>query len=329
MNPVYELNNVGYAYAGKPVLSIDRLQIKSHESTAIVGPNGSGKSTLLNILAFINFPAQGSMQFQGREITRQNFQDYRRQVGYVQQKPYLFHLNVFENIEIGLKLRGLKNYMRRQRVEKILDEFAIKRLAGRYAHHISGGEAQKVAIARSLVLEPDVLILDEPFSHVDSSFRDELEELLRHIIDTGRTTVIFTTHDQMQAAVLGSRIYTLVHGHLVPVSTVNMFRGKMAGGHFDTGRIRISVPPGLPAESHIAVDSNQIVLSREKLESSMQNSYVGRITGLSEENGLINMLVQAGEKFNVLITNAALQELGVNIGDKVWLSFKSTSVHLF
>jgi len=324
----YQLKDIRFAYRDDPVLEFDGLRLESSVCTALVGANGSGKTTLLDMLAFLHLPDRGQIRFFGEPVSRQNYRESRRRTGYVHQKPYLFHSSVRDNVEIGLQLRRVPRPERRQRVRKILQEFGLDHLADRYALHISGGEAQKVAIARSLVMEPDVLLLDEPFSHVDVSFRHELEKLLAKIIEGGTATVIFTTHDQLQAQMLAGKVYTLAGGRPVPIGLTNLFTGTPRGEYFDTGKLKIYIP--LPGKSgrQLAVDANQIVLSRDRLESSMRNSYPGRITGLFEENGLITVTVDAGETFRVQVTRAALQELAVSIGDGVWLSFKSSSVHL-
>ena len=115
----------------------------------------------------------------------------------------------------------------------------------------------------------------------------------------------------------------------MPLAVVNMYKGSLHEQPFDTGRIRIPVPSGINQATCLAIDSNQIVLSGEELSSSMRNRYRGRVTGLAVENGRIHVTVQAGERFTIDITRAALQELNANIGDSVWLSFKSTAVHFF
>ncbi len=329
MSFAYELSGIRYAYNGEPVLEFDELKIRRTGCTALVGANGSGKTTLLDILGFIRRPSRGTIRFNGQDINGQNFHKLRRAIGYVQQKPYLFHSTVYKNVEIGLKLRRTSRPQRRPLVEQQLHDIGLEKLAGRYVYDISGGEAQKVAIARALVLSPEVLILDEPFSHLDRTFKAELEQLLAEIISRGTSTVIFSTHDQLQARLLADQVYTLVNGLPVPVAVTNLFTGVLYDQVFDTGKISISVPSKQGSGTHLAVDANQIVLSRQQLESSMRNSFPGRIIGLTEENGLINVTVEAGEVFRVMVTRAALQDMGLNIGDEVWLSFKSSSVHLF
>lgn len=329
MNSLYELTDIEFAYNGEPVLAFPSLTISLSGITAIVGPNGSGKSTLLNILAFMHLPDNGHIRFQGETVRPADYPRLRRYVGYVQQKPYLFHASVRRNIETGLKFRGVAGAERRRQSATIIDAFGLGNLADRYAHDLSGGEAQKVAVARAMVLKPRVLILDEPFSHLDRSFRRELEAMLVRINERNEAAVLFTTHDQIQAQAIADQSLSLFDGHPVPMAVVNLFNGGCKGGVFDTGRIRIQLPGSAGEGNRLAIDSNHLVLSRQELESSMRNRFHGRITGLSEEYGFINVTVRAGEIFHAAVTPEALRELGVTIGDDVWVSFKSTAVHVF
>jgi len=329
MTWAYELRDTRFDYGADPVLRIDELHIARAGITALVGPNGSGKSTLLNHLAFLAWPGVGCLRFFDREIGAADFRQYRRQVGYVQQKPYLFHASVRDNIELGLKIRGLNKDARRERTQKLVLEFGLDVIADRQAQGLSGGEAQKVALARALVLQPQVLILDEPFNHLDKGFRRLLEERLREIVKRDAATVILTTHDQFLAQTLADQVFNLIDGHLLPLAAMNLFAGRCDGDRFVTDRIEIVIPPHLPAGSRLAIEANQLVLSREPLESSMRNRFQGRILRLADENLWIHVTIDAGEQFHAVITPAALKDLGVSIGDSVWVSFKSTSVHVF
>lgn len=329
MNWIYELSGVRFSYGTDPVLNFDKLRIADSGSTALVGPNGAGKSTLLNILAFLILPDHGDVRFFGQPVTADNYKQLRRRVGYVQQKPYLFHASVEDNIGSGLKIRGVPKAVRRERVRKIMGEFGIEPMADRYAHDLSGGEAQKAAIARALVLEPEVLILDEPFSHLDRSFRDELEVMIREIATRRSSVLIFTTHDQMKAQLLADRVLSMVDGHILPMSVMNLFKGEIKGDHFDTGRLSISIPVGQKEGNRLALEATQLVLSTRELDSSMRNRFKGKIIKMSHEQQQVHAVVDAGEIFHVIITPAALKELAIGIGDTVWVSFKSSSVHLF
>ncbi|MBF8269814.1 MAG: ABC transporter ATP-binding protein [Gammaproteobacteria bacterium] len=329
MNCAYELSGTRFAYGAEPVLDIDKLKINHSGITALVGPNGAGKSTLLNLLAFINPPAAGTMRFHEQEVSATNYQLFRRRVGYVQQKPYLFHASVSDNIELALKIRRVPKSERREQVRNTLCKFGLEKMAGRYAQGLSGGEAQKVALARALIHGPEVLIMDEPFNHLDRAFRELLQDLIRDIVERDKVTVIFTTHDQLHARTLADQVFSLIDGHLIPLSAMNLFTGTITGDRFNTDKLSMIIPPGIQTGTRLAIEANQLVLSRQELESSMRNHFPGRISKLATENLQILVTVEAGEVFHAVITPAALQELGVSIGDTIWVSFKSTSVHVF
>ncbi len=333
-HPAYQLRAVEYAYGDEVVLRLDALQVERGAVTALLGANGSGKSTLLDILGFLRKPAKapatGAVCFFGAPVRQEDYPALRRRIAYVQQKPYLFNTSVLGNIELGLKLRGVGPGPRRAAAEKVIEQCRIEHLAPRRAHALSGGEVQKVALARALVLAPEVLLLDEPFAHLDAQFRQELEQLLEEIRRAQSPTVVLATHERVQAQQLAEHIISLDHGRLIPTAALNLFQGAVEKerGLFDTGRIKIHIPAGLKAGERLAIEANHLVISRERLSSSMRNRYAGRVKSLREEGEEIHLIIAAGEEFHAIVTHAALQELGIQLGDTVWVSFKSTAVKL-
>lgn len=331
MKAAYELLDIEYAYNGVVALKIDTYQVASESITAMVGPNGSGKSTLMNILAFINKPAKGTVRFFGSQVENNNQKIYRSRVGFVQQKPYLLNMSVFKNIELGLKLRKVDKFTRLESTRNIIEKFGLGPLESRRAHELSGGEAQKVAIARAMVLQPDVLVLDEPFSHLDKRFKQVLEELLRAIKHEARQTIIFSTHDQLLAQTLADNICSLIDGHLVPASVINLYTGIIdeSKGLFVTDKLNIHIPGSIKSGSKLCVESTHLVLSKSVLKSSMRNSFQGMVKSIKDEDGQIHINVVAGEEFHAIITKDALNELAVNAGDSIWVSFKSTALRVY
>lgn len=333
MTAAYQLKDVVYQYSDseRPALSIDKLEIPADRVTVLAGPNGSGKSTLLNLLAFLVPPSAGTLHYKGRPVLVNQLREFRRHVGLVPQNPYLLHDTVTANVELGLKIRGTPARKRRIRAHSVMEQLGLDRLADRPARELSGGEGQKVAIARALVMDPEVLLFDEPFTYLDKSIMTEFEQLIQTIREHRCQAVVLSSHDQLRAYALGDHIVSLLAGRIAPTSLVNHFPGSLnnATNLFETGRIRIAVPEGIASGEHIAVEANQIVISRAPLDSSMRNHFEGRITSLHEQNGLVNVHVQAGERFQVLITRAALRELDCHPGDTVTISFKSSAVQVF
>ena len=330
----YLLSELRFDYGRKTVLNIDHLAIPAGTITALIGPNGSGKSTLLGLLAFLLQPTTGELRFFGQTINRRNLLASRRRVGLVSQNPYLLRGTVLDNVALSLKLRGIALSDRRQRAHRALEQVGLASFAGKVACQLSGGEMQKVALARTLVMEPDLLLFDEPFSYLDQSSIALIESVIRSYNSQAERTVIFTTHDRLHGIALADQVVALVGGKPVEAPLINLFTGAIRNGCFESGSIRIVVPGKSAAgelsnAQHAAIDSDAIVVSREPLLSSLRNSYPGRLTSIVEEGDRVRLTVDAGELFQLIITYQSLNELKLQLGDSVWISFKSTSVRFF
>jgi molybdopterin-binding protein len=330
--PAYELDHLRFAYHDTDIVNVDHYLINDGEVLALVGPNGAGKSTLLNLLSFLKTPTAGEVRFHGETVRQGSLAEFRRRVGYLQQHPYLFNTTVLENIELGMKLRGVNRQLRRGRAQAMVEHLNLGRLAGKRAHELSGGEIQKVALARILVLEPEVLIMDEPFTYLDKLFAGEFEKLLFSIREHRTQTIIFSSHDHLRAQLIADRVCSIHHGKLMDEAHLNLFHGKYSKerGVFNTGNLNIRVSEVHEYENAeiIVIEPTQIVLSRTELDSSMRNRFKGEIVSLHARNDHIEVTVRSGEKFQVIITRAALEELGVTIGSTVWISFKSSAVRV-
>lgn len=333
MPVAYQLNDVIYQYSGAdaPALMIGELEIPAERVTVLVGPNGSGKSTLLAMLAFLHAPDKGEFLYHGKPVDSRRLRQYRRRVGLVPQNPYLLHDSVMHNIEIGLKLRGTPSRQRRAQVQTVMEQLGLDHLADRQARELSGGEGQKVAIARALVLDPEVLLFDEPLTYLDKSIIAEFEQLVETIRESRSQTIVLSSHDQIRAHAMADRVVTLFDGRIAPGSLVNHFPGQVdvARHVFKTPRVNIEIPEDITTGKHAAIEANQIVLSRQVLDSSMRNHLQGRIISMHEQQGLVNVTVKAGENFQVQITRAALRDLNCHLGDDVTISFKSSAVKVF
>ena len=217
MNKQYQLNNIKFSYANKLILDIRQQHFEQGKITALIGENGAGKSTLLGILSFILPVQSGEIEFSGKKVDKNELATLRKSVGLVQQNPYLIKGSVIRNIELGLKFRGIAPVERKEKVRNILRLLKIDNLVDRSVKSLSGGEAQKVAIGRALVLDPEVILLDEPFTYLDSDFVEEFESLIKQLRDEHNKTIIFTTHNQSQARVLSDQVFCLANGALSEV----------------------------------------------------------------------------------------------------------------
>ena len=326
----FVLQDMEVKYGDRQVLTIENLAIRPGSITAVMGPNGAGKTTLLKVLAGLMDPAHGSLAYRGAQVTPENVGILRHKVCLVHQAPLLFDMTVFENVAFGLKARRVPKADIQRAVMQALTVVGCLDLMKRRARELSGGEVKRVAIARTLALNPEVLLLDEPLANVDQMTTKALEEVFGEIEKRGRT-LIFSTHDPRLAHRLAREMVVLTDGHLSPSPYENLFAGRpLTEGEtswFDTGRIRIAVPPGLSNTGHISIGSDEILLSRQPLHSSARNVFQGRLTRIEERaKGVLDVAVVAGESFTVRLTHQSLQELGLTVGDPVYITFKSTSV---
>lgn len=189
-------------YGERQVLDIDDLIFEEHKITAITGPNGCGKTTLLNIIAGLDKDYKGEIRYNGFHLNK----DITDKMTLVFQKPYLFKRSVYENIEYPLKIRGLSKDIRNKKILDIVKKLEIEDLLEKRAHLLSGGESQKVALARALVFEPDLLLLDEPTSNIDPDAVAILEREIIRFNEESKGTVIIVTHNLEQSKRLGHRI---------------------------------------------------------------------------------------------------------------------------
>lgn len=219
MNTCLEIRGVAVKRGKRIALEVDGLNVRKGEVLAVVGPNGSGKSTLLLTLARLLKPERGEIWFNRKPTASESALHYRRRIGLVMQDPLLFDMSVRENIASGLRFRGVIKKDIGPRIEKWLEQLGISHLAERHANELSGGEGQRVSLARALVLDPELLLLDEPFSALDSPTRTRLIDDLGRILPENGVTTIFITHDLNEARKLGDRLAILLNGKLMHTGT--------------------------------------------------------------------------------------------------------------
>jgi len=198
----------------RPVLAVEHLAVAEGETLAIVGPNGAGKSTLLLMLASLVRPQSGRLLLRGLPVGRRDELAHRRRIGLVLADPLLFGASVFANVASGLRFRGVPDDEVRERVARWLDRLGVGHLRDRPARQISSGEAQRVSLARAFVLEPDLLLLDEPFASVDAATRAQLVDDLDDLLRTTPVTCVVVTHDLDEAVRVGDRMAVLVDGRI-------------------------------------------------------------------------------------------------------------------
>lgn len=213
---------------GRDVLYIDSLNIARGETLSVVGPNGAGKSTLLLALARLLEPAGGEINFDGRSLNEWDELEYRRKISFVFQAPLLMDMTVEQNVALGLKFRGTPKEETQARVGQWMKHLDIGSLSKRRAGQLSGGEAQRVSLARAFVLEPELLLLDEPFSSLDPPTRAKMLGDLSALLAQDHRTAIFVTHNLSEAAQMSHRVAVIVGGLLRQVGPVGQIKAKPA-----------------------------------------------------------------------------------------------------
>jgi len=215
------LSMISKSYGDKEVLKDLTLEVRKCELLCLVGPNGSGKTTTLNVIAGLCRPDEGSVFIndvlvdgtKGNRLVHVN--PAERNVGYVFQDYALFpHMTVSENISYGLKARHLQEQEVKERTRKLLEFMEITDHSEHYPHQLSGGQKQRTALARALAIEPQILLLDEPFAALDLKTRESLRVELKRILETLGVTSIYVTHELAEAYMISDRIAVMEHGKI-------------------------------------------------------------------------------------------------------------------
>lgn len=334
---MYKLTNIKYATGGFN-LTIDNLHLKKGNIYAVSGSNGSGKTTFLHLLGFLLKPVGGEIIFKQNNVnysSERHLIGLRRIVGYNLQHPYLLNTTVYKNIAYGLKIRRFSPQAVKEKTKRIISAFSIEDIAYKNIWELSGGEAQKTALARILVLDTEVVLLDEPCVGLDKKSADALEKLLLSLNAKEYKTIIFATHLESRAYGLTKNILSVNGGKVTPVSCENVFSGNLTGSE-DAIRelklndaISIKISTKKTGSVTAAIDPKDILLSAARIKSSALNSFEGRITKAEKSAGNMRVFVNAGGKvFCVAVTEKSFHRMSLNIAKPVWITFKANAVRI-
>ena len=328
------------------------LDVQRGEYFIILGPTGAGKTVIVESIAGLYPIKKGEIWLNGKEITR--LEPEKRGIGVVYQDCVLFpHLSVKENIVFGLKLRGQP----RQQIESTCAQLAellnISHLLERNPITLSGGESQKVALARALSVKPEILLLDEPLSALDPETREDIQHELRQVHERLNTTVIHVTHDFEEAVALGDRIAVIGEGRLMQVGTTeqifrqpnsefvarfsmsrNIFSGEVRVGNgegavIDVDGREIVVSSELRGKYHASLRPEDILISTESLKSSARNCLHGVISRVDDRGSILFLTVAVPPDFISLVTRRSFEEMELTEGKEVYVTFKASAVHVF
>jgi len=357
--PILGGPDVRVLYGGQPTLDVPQVEVREGEVLAVIGPNGAGKSTLLRVLGLLEVPTAGTVLYRGEAVSPSGSQGLavRRRFASVFQEPLLCDTTVRANAALGLRLRGRPAGESAAVVQAWLERLGIAHLADRRARTLSGGEAQRTSLARAFAVQPEVLLLDEPFSALDPPTRADLLGLLQTLLREESRTTIFVTHDREEALRLGDRIAVMTDGKIQQIGTPSEIFGRPVSGEVARfvgvetilpGKVRAdrdgllavevegaeiqavgSIEPG--AAVLVCLRPEDLTLHRpwgEKPKDSARNHLIGLVAEVVPLGAQVRVEVDCGVRLISLVTKQSVEELGIRPGAKLGVTFKATAVHL-
>jgi len=328
------------------------LNIRDGEYFIVLGPTGSGKTILLETIAGLHSVKSGVILLNGIEVTKT--EPEKRGIGIVYQDYVLFpHLSVIKNIAFGLRQRGRSRKEAEAEAGWTIELLGLSSLLNRKIDTLSGGEKQKVALARALAIKPKVLLLDEPLSALDPETKEKVQQELREIRNKLNQTIIHVTHDFEEAVALGERIAVLGNGCIMQVGTAeeifcqpksefvarfamtrNIFAGDVRDGEdegatIDIGGNSIWAVTNLRGHRHASVRPEDILISTQPFISSARNSFMGTITDVVSKGSTVCLTVNVPPDFVCLVTRRSFEEMELRRGGKAYVTFKASAVNVF
>lgn len=341
-----QLNSLGKSFDHHIALQAIDLDIGSGEMIALLGPSGCGKTTLLRTIAGLEMATTGTILFDGRDVTDLEIQ--QRNTGMVFQRYALFpHMSVEKNIRFGLTVRNMPRAEQDQRLEEILEVVQLGDFRDRFPAQLSGGQMQRVALARTLVTRPSILMLDEPFANLDTNLRSEMRSFIKTLQAHFNITTIFVTHDQSEAMEIADRIAIIFDGRIAqfdspdtlyhnPVNPdvarfmggANILEGTMANDNWlatPVGRLKLDVPKKLKSGTPA-----QVMIRNESLTLHDQDPGNHALAGIIEDARFFGASTNFCIDINGNKLNATVQAGQPRaIGSPVWLTVEPDKIWLF
>ncbi|MEW6524201.1 MAG: ABC transporter ATP-binding protein [Bacillota bacterium] len=350
-SPAISVRGLVQQYQGQTVLSVPELDIEAGTVLTLLGPNGSGKSTLLRLMGLLEKPTSGSVAFSGKVPQNAGERlDQRRRMVMVFQDPLLFRGTVYDNVAYGLRLRKFPRHLTQRRVQETLDLVGLGPLGQRDVATLSGGEAQKAALARALALEPEILFLDEPTAYLDAPARQGFRDELLTLLDALHITTVFVTHDRTEARLVSRSVAVLFDGVVEqtgPVEDVfrrpgsarlaaflgveNLF-SAVAEPHNGCARLRakgLELTASTIAGGEVTVGLRPQDLYLESPESPAGNAVVGTIRRLLPEGAAYRLEADCGVPLVVYVSEQEVHRWGLGPGRPVRLSIDPQQVLVY
>lgn len=283
-----EVQQVNKAFGNFKALNEINLSIQSGELVALLGPSGCGKTTLLRIIAGLEKPDSGQIIFNGADVSRSDVR--KRNVGFVFQHYALFrHMTVFDNVAFGLRMKPRRQRPSedaiRDKVLELLRMVQLDWLADRYPEQLSGGQRQRIALARALAVQPEILLLDEPFGALDAKVRKELRRWLANLHEEINLTSVFVTHDQEEAMEVADRIVVMNKGVIEQIGTP----------------AQVYENPANEFVYHFLGDSNQLQLGEQQIQFRPHEIELSRNAAPEHQHGIVRDIRPLGAITRVTI----------------------------
>ena len=356
-DPILEGKEIEVKRGGTTILDIPSITVQEGEILSLIGPNGAGKTTLLQTFSYLLKPFEGEIFFKGKQVGQNHsIIEYRRNLAVVFQEPLLFDTTVFENVASGLKIRGMSRSEIRERVMDHLERFGISHLKGRSARTLSGGEAQRTSLARAFAIQPEILLLDEPFASLDPPTRESLMEDLQRVLLQTNMTTLFATHDRLEALRLSDRIAVMNLGRIVQIGSpeevmnrpIDEFVASFVGAEtILTGKVTkegygtfVASVSGKEIEAVgdtrigeeviLCIRPENVILSSSssKEMTSARNVFPGRIEKILSLGFYQKVQLNCGFPLVAYVTHQSTENLSLKEGKEMTASFKATAIHV-
>jgi putative spermidine/putrescine transport system ATP-binding protein len=346
-----ELEGVRLALQGRTLLDVERLAVQEGELLVVLGPTGAGKSTLLRVMNRLQKCDSGALKWRGETVPWPAPLSLRRRIAMAFQDPLLFTGTVADNVGYGLRLRKLPPPEIRTRTGELLEMMGLAGLAERRADRLSGGEAQRAALARALAVRPDLLLLDEPLANLDAPIRERIARDLQHALRSLGIACVFVTHHQREAVALGDRLVVLNQGRVFQtgsaeevfrrprsvfvarfVRTLNVLEGVVVA---EPGRVKfrcaghqvLELPPGAPAgPAHLCVRPEEVRLLQA--EPAAANRLPVTVASLRDQGSTLHVDLAGPLALQALVTHREARELGLRPGLELWAQLPPEALHL-
>ncbi|MDM5357719.1 sulfate/molybdate ABC transporter ATP-binding protein [Peribacillus sp. ACCC06369] len=342
------IENVTKYYGSYQALQNINMEIKSGELVALLGPSGSGKTSLLRIIAGLEQAENGKILFNEENYTHKHVKD--RNVGFVFQHYALFrNMTIFDNIAYGLKVRPRKirpsKKVIEQKVTELLQLVKLEGYKDRYPSQLSGGQRQRVALARALAVEPNILLLDEPFGALDAKVRKELRRWLRRLHDEFNVTSVFVTHDQEEAMDVADRVVIMNEGKIEQIGTpeevynqpqnpfvydflgsVNLFKGNVHQGKLLIGNVEMNAPGSEDGLGTGYVRAHNFIIERASSEKDSIASIVDHIHTIGPIVRIEVIRQDTNEPLEIELTKEQYLNLEISKGERVFVRPKELKV---